>query len=57
MHIDLVHAAISAVLILLTIAGMRHFGIVDREHKKWDWKLFAGVFVVMLVFNLIWPAF
>ncbi|WP_171052694.1 hypothetical protein [Ruegeria sediminis] len=55
MHFDLFHAAVAAVLILATIWGMRRAGLVDGEHRGWDWKIFAAIFVVMFVFNLIWP--
>lgn len=56
MHFDFAYAIVSAVLILLTIFGMRKTGLADATKKGWfDWKVFLGVFVVMFIFNLIWP--
>lgn len=56
MHINLLHAVITGGLIYATIWGMRRFGLADADHKGFDWKLFAGIAVVVFVFNLIWPA-
>jgi len=56
MHIDLAHAAVSAALILVVIFLMRTSGFAAAAtEKRFDWKIFVGVFVVMFVFNLIWP--
>lgn len=56
MHIDLAHAAVSAALILVVIFLMRTSGFAAAAtEKRFDWKIFVGVFVVMFVLNLIWP--
>ncbi|GEM_PF-5490666 len=56
MHLNLAHAVISAMLILLTIFVMRKSGMADATKiKTFDWKIFLVVVVVMFVFNVIWP--
>lgn len=55
MHLDLAHALISAVLILATLALLRRFGIAKEANTRFDWRIFAAIAAVMLVFNLIWP--
>ena len=56
MHLNLAHAVVSAVLILMTIYVMRKTGMADAtKEKKFDWKIFLGVVVMMFVFNVIWP--
>ncbi|MCA0871964.1 hypothetical protein LCL97_14085 [Seohaeicola saemankumensis] len=55
MHFDALHAAVAAILIFATIWGMKRFGLAKRDTGGWDWALFAGVFVVIFLFNLIWP--
>lgn len=56
MTFDFAHAVVSAVLILLTIYAMRKTGLADpSKEKAFDWKIFAGVLVVMLALNLLWP--
>ena len=54
MHIDLAHAVVSGVLILLTLLGLRTLGL-RRDDRKWDWNVFIAVFVVMAILNLVWP--
>ena len=54
MHIDIAHAAIAGILILLTLWGLKAAGL-RRDDRKWDWNLFIAVFIVMAVFNLLWP--
>ncbi len=54
MHFDLAHAAGSAIVIIATIYGLRYFGVI-KEKKGWNWTLFFAVFIVMAIFNLIWP--
>lgn len=57
MHIDLAHAGIAAVLVLLTFVILKRMGAVKSEDKKrWNWTLFWAVFVVMAVFNFVWSA-
>lgn len=56
MHIDLAHAVVSAMLILLVIFVMRETGMAaTAKEKRFDWKIFVGIFVVMFIFNLLWP--
>lgn len=56
MHIDLAHAIVSAIAILLTIFVMRKTGLADAtKEKAFDWKIFLGVLVVMFVVNMLWP--
>ena len=54
MHIDVAHAAIAGILILLTLWGLKAAGL-RRDDRKWDWNVFIAVFIVMTVFNLLWP--
>ncbi len=53
MHIDLAHAAVAGVLILLTLWGLKAAGL-RRDDRKWDWNVFIAIFVVMAVFNILW---
>ena len=54
MQIDLAHAAVAGVLILLTLWGLKAAGL-RREDRKWDWSVFIAVFVVMAILNSFWP--
>ena len=54
MHIDLAHAAVAGVLILLTLWGLKAAGL-RRDDRKWDWNVFIAIFVVMAVLNIVWP--
>ena len=54
MHIDLAHAAVAGVLILLTLWGLKAAGL-RHDDRKWDWNVFIAVFVVMAIFNIVWP--
>lgn len=54
MHIDIAHAAFAGILILLTLWGLKAAGL-RRDDRKWDWNVFIAVFIVMAVFNLLWP--
>lgn len=54
MHIGVAHAAIAGILILLTLWGLKAAGL-RRDDRKWDWNVFIAVFIVMTVFNLLWP--
>ena len=58
MHFDLAHAAGAAILIFLTVWGLRKSGVVkqpEKGHFHWDWKIFFAIFIVMFIFNMIWP--
>ena len=54
MHIDLAHAAGAAVLIWLA-GWLIQRGDAPGEKRRWDWRIFFGVFVVMSLYNLVWP--
>ncbi len=54
MKIDLAHAAVAGVLILLTLRGLKAAGL-RREDRKWEWSVFIAVFVVMAILNSFWP--
>ena len=54
MHIDFAHAAVSGVLILITLLALKTLGL-RRDDRKWDWSVFVSVFVVMAVLNILWP--
>ena len=54
MHLDLAHAAVAGVLILLTLAALKAFGL-RRDDRKWDWNVFLAIFVVIAILNLLWP--
>ena len=53
MHIDLAHATVAGVLILLTLWGLKAAGL-RRDDRKWDWNVFIAIFVVMFVLNIAW---
>ena len=55
MHFDFFHAIVSALLIWAIYWIMRRAGILDPENRRWDWKFFGAIFVVILILNLIWP--
>ena len=54
MEFDLVHAAIAAILIFLTVLGVYRIQGPDRERGKWNWTVFFAVFVVMAILNIVW---
>ncbi len=58
MHFDFAHAAVAAILIFVTVWVMRKTGFSKSQEDgvhRWDWKIFFAVFLVMFVFNIIWP--
>lgn len=58
MHFELAHALVAGLLILATTLGMRKAGYYTPHRDgdpRWSWPLFAAVFVVLFIFNLIWP--
>ena len=58
MHFDFAHAAVAAILIFLTVWILKKAGISKNQEKDnhvWDWKIFFAVFIVMFLFNIIWP--
>ncbi len=56
MHLDLAHAAIVVVALLLTNLALRSSGLLaDEDNHRWSWKRFLAYFVVVFVVNLIWP--
>ena len=54
MHFDIAHAAVAAILIYLVVWLIRRTDPADM-HRKWDWRIFFGVFFVMAGLNIIWP--
>ncbi len=58
MQFDLAHALVAGLLIVAVFYGMERAGLYVR-HKdggpRWSWPLFGAVFVVMLIFNILWP--
>ena len=54
MHIDLAHAAVAGVLILLTLWGLKAAGL-RRDDRKWGRYVFIAIFVVMAVMDIVWP--
>lgn len=58
MHFDFAHAAVAAILIFFTVWIMKKAGI-SKNHEQgkhvWDWKIFFAVFIVLFLFNTIWP--
>lgn len=56
MHLDLLHALVTGVVILALMQVMSKFGIVREKGRIWDWRIFLIVFVVIFIMNLIWPA-
>ena len=58
MHFDFAHAAVAVILIYMTLTVLKMFGISKQKkdgHFHWDWRIFMAIFVVMFVFNVIWP--
>ena len=56
MHFDLAHAIISGLIVSVTIFVMHETGIVDKERgRKFDWKMFSAIAVVVFILNIIWP--
>ena len=58
MHFDLAHAIVSAGLMFATIVVLRKSGYLVPHSEggpRWSWPLFLSIFVVMFIFNLIWP--
>ena len=56
MHFDLAHALVSGLAIFATVYALKAAGIVTEEdRRKWNWKIFGAVFIVIFVINLIWP--
>lgn len=56
MHLDLLHALVTGIVILALMQVMSKFGIVREKGRIWDWRIFLIVFVVIFIMNLIWPA-
>lgn len=57
MHINLAHALVTALLIFATYWSLYKFEIVKPdEERRFNWKIFVAVAIVVFVFNLIWPA-
>ena len=57
MHIDLIHAFITAVLILGTLFVLRKLNVAKAKgYRSFDWRVFIAIFAVMFVFNMLWPA-
>ena len=54
MHLDLAHALVAGVLILLTLWVLRMLEL-RRDDLKWDWHVFIAIFVVMALLNIVWP--
>jgi hypothetical protein len=58
MHLDLAHALVSGVLVLGVVLLLQKTGhyVPRREGgPRWSWPLFAAIFVVVLILNLVWP--
>ena len=56
MHFDLVHALVTGLAIYATLWAVRRFGIVSEDDgRRWNWRVFAILFVVIFLINLIWP--
>ena len=56
MHFDIAHALVAAALVILTVWALRRAGIITEESKhQWNWRLFGAIFVVMFIFNILWP--
>jgi hypothetical protein len=54
MHFDLAHTIITILLMFATLMILRKAGI-EKESGRWSWKIFGALFVVLFLFNLIWP--
>ena len=54
MHFDVAHAAVAAILIWLVVWLIKR-NDQPESHRKWDWRIFFGVFAAILVLNLVWP--
>ena len=59
MHFDFAHALVAGILIFATIVGMQRMGLYVPHKEggpRWSWPLLGGIFVVLFIFNLIWPS-
>ncbi len=58
MHFDLAHAIVAGILIFATSVVMQRLRLYV-PHKdggpRWSWPLLIAIFVVMFIFNLVWP--
>ncbi|SNS70959.1 hypothetical protein [Tropicimonas sediminicola] len=54
MQFDVLHALITAALILATFAVAKRMGIIGGENRRFNWKLAGMIFGVVLIFNVIW---
>lgn len=56
MAIDWPHAIVTAIILLIILYGLEHSGILDGASKtKRALTIGIVVFVILFVFNLIWP--
>ncbi|MBO9475864.1 hypothetical protein J7413_20210 [Shimia sp. R10_1] len=56
MHVDLIHAAVIVVALVLTNIVLKATGVVgDDDTHRWSWKRFLAYFVVVAVINIVWP--
>lgn len=56
--LDIAHALVAGLLIIATIFGMHKAGLYTPHREggpRWSWPLFGAIFVVLTIFNLIWP--
>lgn len=55
MHLDLVYALISGLLVFAVLEALYRFGIVERGRKRFDWKAFAAIFAALFILSVLWP--
>ena len=58
MHFDLAHALVSGVLIFAVMMVMQKTGhwVPHKDGgPRWSWPLFAAIFIVIFLMNIVWP--
>lgn len=56
MHFDLAHALVSGVLVWAIIIIAQRTDLLGKLEKgSWNWKVFAAIFVVIFLLNIVWP--
>lgn len=55
MHFDLAHALVTAVIAALAVLIFRKSNAEGEGKRKFDWRIFVTIFVLVTLLNLVWP--